>query len=509
MGGDGERGYGRDVTTRSTSSSFSVRSVFSLGEYLADEENATMSKALVCNPRLDVYGKDGAKDRICLATALSPKPTLIVIALDDTSSRQGDTEIAYRKSPLIIGQMMMHDYLQGRNAQVCYIFFGDEQFDKIPIQVGTPAGNIELDKDLEAAILEGGGGGNGKESHQLVAYYAARHILWDPAECGEKGILFICTDEPPYEKVSKEMVKKWLGDKIPEDIDSRDIFEELQKRYHVFVIYQKKPDEQKKSGIDEEIRRRVLAAGGMHDGVDIRISLSWNDTNDLDVHVFDPKGDHIYYGSYCRSNGSGPAPSGGFLDVDMNVRGESLKPVENVRWAKGKAPKGHYKVFVQNYNFHQESHKGSEFRVEVQIGDDILHFDRRMPDDAIRGESSTLIYEFDYDPDKINRTPQESADPYAAYREEVILEAWRDVGVDVLICEDPEGIVDVIIGAIAKLAGKSIDDYASDMKERGQTEKRISNTRSALSGMDGVRSSRVVDIGPIPTSGKKRRKTRT
>jgi len=76
---------------------------------------------------------------------------------------------------------------------------------------------------------------------------------------------------------------------------------------------------------------------------ELTISLIWNDIADLDLHVYAPSGEHIYHGhkqSEC----------GGWLDVDMNVRGESLEPIENVFWHS--SPSGKYRVVVHNYTCH-------------------------------------------------------------------------------------------------------------------------------------------------------------
>jgi len=50
----------------------------------------------------------------------------------------------------------------------------------------------------------------------------------------------------------------------------------------------------------------------------------------------------------------------------MNVGGETTKPVENVRWAKGKARPGTYRVFVQNFRFHEKLAKRD--RIPFGIG---------------------------------------------------------------------------------------------------------------------------------------------
>lgn len=80
-------------------------------------------------------------------------------------------------------------------------------------------------------------------------------------------------------------------------------------------------------------------------GGELHASLIWNDIADLDLHVYTPSGEHMYYGhteSKC----------GGWLDRDMNVSpgDASLEPIENIFWAS--SPSGKYKFSVNNFNCH-------------------------------------------------------------------------------------------------------------------------------------------------------------
>lgn len=85
-----------------------------------------------------------------------------------------------------------------------------------------------------------------------------------------------------------------------------------------------------------------LAAAGARSG-DIRISLMWNNVNDIDLHVFDPRGEEIFYLNRR-------ARSGGILDIDRNAdRPLTDRPVENVFWPEGGAPPGVYRVFINHY----------------------------------------------------------------------------------------------------------------------------------------------------------------
>jgi hypothetical protein len=121
------------------------------------------------------------------------------------------------------------------------------------------------------------------------------------------------------------------------------------------------------SGVDAEIKRRVLGAGGQHADVDIRASLIWNNRNDLDLHVLTPSGAHIYFGNK-RANS-------GWLDIDMNVSGETTSPIENTRWPRGTAAAGRYLVYVENYRFHEHRQDATPFRVELEVNGEVLHFD--------------------------------------------------------------------------------------------------------------------------------------
>lgn len=126
-------------------------------------------------------------------------------------------------------------------------------------------------------------------------------------------------------------------------------------------------------GVDASMRARVLAAGGKVDDVDIRATLAWDNRNDLDLHVLAPVKDrpsqkhHIYFAE------KKPYGQNGWLDVDMNVRGETDKPVENTRWARGEAIPGVYEVYVENYRFHEKHVGATPFRAELVVFGHVFH----------------------------------------------------------------------------------------------------------------------------------------
>ncbi|MFN3689590.1 MAG: YfaP family protein [Fimbriimonadales bacterium] len=95
----------------------------------------------------------------------------------------------------------------------------------------------------------------------------------------------------------------------------------------------------------DEITERLEQVGAQFG--DPQFSLAWNNRNDLDLHVIDPAGNHIWY----RQRRS---PTGGELDVDANADPlrATDRPVENIYWAPGDAPEGTYQVYVHHYANH-------------------------------------------------------------------------------------------------------------------------------------------------------------
>lgn len=111
--------------------------------------------------------------------------------------------------------------------------------------------------------------------------------------------------------------------------------------------------------ISDSIKERVKAAGGATDAV-LRVSLAWHNGDDLDIHAYEPHGEHIYFGTRGRKTNGNK----GMLDVDMNA-GYSINskdPVENITWDT--PGDGVYKIAVNNFNLRSKSNIGYTLEVE-------------------------------------------------------------------------------------------------------------------------------------------------
>ncbi len=478
--------YDGDVAMAARSSN---QDAFSYQGYASDSDAVAGRREV--HPLLQIHGQS----RECM------NPTPIVVALDVTRSRGNDSRIMYEKLPMFIGQIEAKGYVDGPAISFCAI--GDAHApDQAPIQISQFEADNRLDEALSKIWLEEGGGGTGQESYELAAYYYARHVFLKSLESGKKGYFFFIGDEGFYPQVDQYQISNILGHEVGENVDSKQIFKELQQKFHVFFIFPKKSFEERKADIDAEIKQRVEAAGGLYKNVDVRASLIWNNRNDLDLHIIPPSGEEIFYGhkqSAC----------GGWLDVDMNVQGESLKPVENIRWKRGDAPKGHYRVFVQNYRFHEQDLKPTPFKVEVEVLGEIRHFNSVVsPNRETHTESNVTVYEFDFDPAK--RKPlAEEQDQYNNYNDTVVKAQWANVIPEehILIIDEPESIVDVMLGALALTAGSSdLDGYMVDLKNRENSQARISQTMLALEQLSSTKALTKIEGSRLPAKeeGQKR-----
>jgi uncharacterized protein YbjQ (UPF0145 family) len=127
--------------------------------------------------------------------------------------------------------------------------------------------------------------------------------------------------------------------------------------------------------LDPEFGKRLQREGGATG--ELRISLLWNNKNDLDLHVTPPSGEEIYFGhkkSRC----------GGELDVDMNVHGNSTTPIENVYWAHGSAPRGRYQVAVKQFKC-RDGNTRTPFRIEVVAAGKVTHYEGVVDGETMQG----------------------------------------------------------------------------------------------------------------------------
>lgn len=110
----------------------------------------------------------------------------------------------------------------------------------------------------------------------------------------------------------------------------------------------------------DSIKERVKAAGGNVTG-DLCCRLAWEYTDDLDFHMKEPGGGHIYF-----VNRRTRSPNGGMLDVDANgVDGLKEHPVENIFYASVSTMReGNYELLVNNY---YRRSIGVGFEVEIDF----------------------------------------------------------------------------------------------------------------------------------------------
>lgn len=137
------------------------------------------------------------------------------------------------------------------------------------------------------------------------------------------------------------------------------------------------------------IRDAVKSRGGNVDGV-LNIRLAFPTvTNDYDLHVREPQGNHIYY-----SNVRNMQSSSGMLDLDaQGVDGHQQpeKRVENVTYSdKSKMPKGSYRVSINDYS---RSKFPGEFTVEIEYDGELISF--KLKETGIKNDAEVCLIDFD------------------------------------------------------------------------------------------------------------------
>ena len=124
---------------------------------------------------------------------------------------------------------------------------------------------------------------------------------------------------------------------------------------------------------------------------DVQVSVAFDSTSDVDLHVIDPSGEEIYYGSR-------ESASGGKLDLDANA-GCSVPPrpvnAENITWAGGTAPRGQYTVYLDYFS--DCGHQATSWVVTVhRRGQPLQVFTGRFTGPASQSNTMVPITTFTY-----------------------------------------------------------------------------------------------------------------
>ena len=126
--------------------------------------------------------------------------------------------------------------------------------------------------------------------------------------------------------------------------------------------------------VADSIKERVKRAGGSVTG-DLCCRLAWHNTDDLDFHMVEPGGGHIFY-----MNKRLRSPCGGVLDLDANG-GDGIRPdpAENIVYADRRTMReGTYELKVHQYSRRETVNGG--FEVEVEFDGNVLRmsYDKHM-----------------------------------------------------------------------------------------------------------------------------------
>lgn len=164
-----------------------------------------------------------------------PRSVAVAVLCDVTGSMRGVPRIMQEKLVNLFGLLTDKGY--AADPHVLFGAIGDATCDKVPLQIGQFESDNRADDDLSAFVLEGGGGGQETESYELAMYFMARHTKLDCfTKRGRRGYLFIIGDEMPYSQVSRDQVRRIIGDDLAETLSTEQLVEELLRMYHVYYI---------------------------------------------------------------------------------------------------------------------------------------------------------------------------------------------------------------------------------------------------------------------------------
>ena len=175
-------------------------------------------------------------------SADNPNSTPLIVALDVTGSMGKLADVIARQGLGTLFTAIL-DCKPISDPHVMFMAVGDANCDTAPLQVSQFEADNRINEQLTQIYLEGGGGGNNFESYNLPWYFAANHTVHDSYEKrAKRGYLFTVGDEEVPPSLTKEQIKRFIGDDVQADIPTQELLEAAQRFYNIYHIVIKEGD---------------------------------------------------------------------------------------------------------------------------------------------------------------------------------------------------------------------------------------------------------------------------
>jgi hypothetical protein len=153
----------------------------------------------------------------------------LVIITDGTGSMGEFPEKIFAKLPLL--DLGIEDYLE--DASIAFGMIGDAGSDTYALQMQGFGRGKDLEKALKNIVIQGGGGGNKRESYDLAALYCARNVEMPNAK---KPVLIFIGDEGLYDRINPTWASMHARVDLKEALSTKDVFDDLKNRFSVYCI---------------------------------------------------------------------------------------------------------------------------------------------------------------------------------------------------------------------------------------------------------------------------------
>ncbi|POM24228.1 hypothetical protein BTM25_28550 [Actinomadura rubteroloni] len=164
-----------------------------------------------------------------------PDSLAIGVLFDVTGSMGAVPRALQQKLPGLLGLLLRKGYVT--DPHILFGAVGDATCDRAPLQIGQFEADNRMDDDLGRILLEGGGGGQMRESYELALHFMARHTALDCFEKrGKRGYLFLIGDELAYPQVKAREVSKVIGTRLGADVPIEETIREVQRLYDLYFI---------------------------------------------------------------------------------------------------------------------------------------------------------------------------------------------------------------------------------------------------------------------------------